>query len=142
MRGVVSARLVLVFLLTLLLTACGGGGGTSDGWLGVHEPLRAAEAPYLDWTRESRYLEMRDGVRIAVDVYLPKHLEPGVRLPWILPQTSCPRTRAFRGPLNLFMDRPGPVVELFVTRGYAWIDVDARGSGASFGTRAPPRARH
>jgi len=138
MRGVVSAHLVLVFFLTLPFTACGGGGGASDGWPGVHVPLRAAEAPYSDWTRESRYLEMRDGVRIAVDVYLPKRLEPGTRLPSILHQTSYHRSHAFRWPFSLFMDRPGPVVELFVTRGYAWIDVDARGSGASFGTRPMP----
>ena len=104
----------------------------------MHAPLRAAEAPYSDWTRESRYLQMRDGVRIAVDVYLPKRLEPGVRLPSILHQTSYHRSHAFRWPFSLFMDRPGPVVELFVTRGYAWIDVDARGSGASFGTRPMP----
>jgi hypothetical protein len=81
---------------------------------------------------------MRDGVRIAIDVYLPKGLTSADRLPSILHQTSYHRSHALRWPFSLFMDRPGRLVELFVTRGYAWIDVDARGSGASFGTRPMP----
>ncbi len=81
---------------------------------------------------------MRDGVRLAVDVYLPEGLEPGLKVPAILHQTSYHRSHTFRWPLSLVLDRPDPLMELFVTRGYAWIDVDARGSGASFGTRPMP----
>src|SRR5262245_24875877 len=81
---------------------------------------------------------MRDGVRIAVDVYLPSGLKAGVRLPTILHQTSYHRSHLLRWPVSLVMDRPGPLVELFVTRGYAWVDVDVRGSGASFGGRPMP----
>jgi len=112
--------------------------GRNDAWPSVHEPVRAAPAPYSGWSRESRYLAMRDGVRIAVDVYLPAGLQAGDRLPTILHQTSYHRSHQLRWPVSLLMDRPGPLVELFVTRGYAWVDVDARGSGASFGSRPMP----
>jgi len=81
---------------------------------------------------------MRDGVRIAVDLYLPRGFKIGDRLPTILHQTSYHRSHQLRWPVGLVMDRPGPLVELFVTRGYAWVDVDARGSGASFGSRPMP----
>ena len=107
-----AARLLLI-LLPLALVSCGRDRGPSDGWPGVHAPLRADPAPFGGWTRESRYLEMRDGVRLAIDVYLPEGLAPGVRLPAILHQTSYHRSHAFRWPFNLVIDRPGPLVELF-----------------------------
>jgi len=139
MRRTRSAAARLFFIVLFLAVAsCARDSGPGDGWPAVHAPLRASPAPFAGWRRESRYLEMRDGVRIAVDVYLPEGLTSGLRLPAILHQTSYHRSHALRWPLSLVMDRPGPLVELFVTRGYAWVDVDARGSGASFGTRPMP----
>ncbi|MEO6203650.1 MAG: hypothetical protein ABIP82_10615, partial [Nitrospirales bacterium] len=37
--------------------------------------------------RTSQYLTMRDGVKIAVDVYLPDDLKPGHTIPTLLHQT-------------------------------------------------------
>ncbi len=71
---------------------------------------------------------MRDGVRIAVDIHLPE-LEPGKKAPTILRQTRYHRSR--QGGLSAFRSR-------FLSSGYAWVDVDARGSGASFGPRPHP----
>src|SRR4029453_8688057 len=51
---------VLIVLLPLTLASCRGERGTGDGWPNVHGALRAAEAPYAGWARESRSLEMRD----------------------------------------------------------------------------------
>lgn len=85
----------------------------------------------------SRYLTMRDGCRIAADIYLPQgdSIEP--RLPTILIQT--PYYRRFAVAAGAQGVEPSPNVakyrDMFVPRGYAVVIVDIRGSGASFGTR-------
>jgi len=109
----------------------------------VGKPISSSAAPksiYDSWTRTSQYLTMRDGVRIAVDVYLPDGLEPGQQIPTILHQTRYWRAFEYRWFIALFRDkRPrgiiGNYAERFLQQGYAWVDVDVRGSGASFGTR-------
>ncbi|WP_157531011.1 CocE/NonD family hydrolase [Mycobacterium sp. IS-1496] len=91
----------------------------------------------------SFYLTMRDGVRIAVSTYLPENLREGARLPTILHQTRYYRSMELRQPLRTVV--PGPTFhhiprnarcrKRFVASGYAWVDVDVRGAGASFGDR-------
>ncbi|MDH5700980.1 MAG: CocE/NonD family hydrolase [Nitrospirota bacterium] len=83
---------------------------------------------------------MRDGVKIAVDVYLPDGLEPGHTIPTILHQTRYWRAIKYRWFVSAFKeDSPrgliGSYAKRFLQQGYAWVDVDVRGSGASFGTR-------
>ncbi len=78
---------------------------------------------------------MRDGVRLAIDVYLPQALEPDTRLPTILEQTRYRRSLEPRRELRDSLDRPSRRTAAFVTRGYAYVIVDVRGSGASFGSR-------
>jgi putative CocE/NonD family hydrolase len=84
----------------------------------------------------SLYIAMRDGCRLALDIYLPADAPP--RMPAILIFT--PYYRRFA----LTQDAPQgteacPGVarwrDLFVPRGYALVAVDVRGTGASFGTR-------
>lgn len=109
-------------------------------------PERAAatrDVPPRPVRRASRYLTMRDGVRIAVDVHLPAGLAPGERVPTILRQTRYFRAGRVRPPFGGL-----PVAHLpdlyvltrrrFLARGYAWVDVDVRGSGASTGSRPYP----
>jgi uncharacterized protein len=82
---------------------------------------------------------MRDGVRLAVDVYLPKGLKADARLPTIFIQTRYVRAIDKRWPLRrLIRGRFGAMIDAFVRHGYAWVYVDARGSGASFGSRQQP----
>lgn len=106
--------------------------------------LRARPARYHGFVRTSRYLVMRDGVRIAVDVCLPRGLEADARIPTIVRQTRYFRRfgvhRALRPVLTPVTLDPmnAPMRELFTSRGYAWVDVDVRGSGASFGERPSP----
>jgi len=83
---------------------------------------------------------MRDGVRIAVDVCLPAG---ATKVPALVRQT-----RYFRAldptwvGKKLGESRTDPVNgrmrRYFVARGYAWIDVDVRGSGASTGVWHSP----
>jgi putative CocE/NonD family hydrolase len=92
----------------------------------------------------SRYLTMRDGVRIAINVFVPIGSTSSVRLPTILHQTRYYRSMELRLPARIFTaGRPfehiPPIAHCrkrFVANDYAWVDVDVRGSGASFGGRA------
>lgn len=86
----------------------------------------------------SRYLPMRDGCRLAADIYLPQPLAGTVapeRLPTVVIFT--PYYRRFR--LTAAGAEPSPNAakyrDAFVPRGYAVVVVDVRGTGASFGTR-------
>src|SRR5689334_13390246 len=51
----------------------------------------------------SFYLPMRDGVRLAIDLYLPVGLKPGEKLPAILEQTRYGRRFDFRAPFSWFL---------------------------------------
>lgn len=91
----------------------------------------------------SCYVTMRDGVRIAIDLYLPAGLTSAARLPAILHQTRYYRSLQLRWPLRMLLGGK-PLQHIaadkrrrrrFVASGYAWVDVDVRGSGASFGAR-------
>ncbi|MDA1263687.1 MAG: CocE/NonD family hydrolase [Planctomycetota bacterium] len=101
-------------------------------------------AVYDGWTTESRYVAMRDGVRLAVDITRPTkagelNTEP-VPLVWT-------HSRYHRNPsalMKLFNpeaeDRKlssvdvDPGLQNLVRHGYAVASVGVRGSGASFGT--------
>lgn len=90
----------------------------------------------------SRYLTMRDGTRLAVDVYFPEPYDFRKPLPVLLHQTRYWRSTRFKAPfrwfLSPFQGSAGRLVKEIVMSGYAIVNVDARGSGASFGTRAHP----
>ena len=89
------------------------------------------------------YVPMRDGVEIAEDIWLPPELRAGARVPVLMQTTRY--WRAYRpgwlfrvlvalhlkGPDNLL----DPQVLFFSRQGFAVIIADARGSGASGGTR-------
>ena len=93
----------------------------------------------FEYTSLSLYLEMEDGVKLAVTVYRPSG-EQDKRYPTILHQTRYWRAIEYRWPLSMFQDDlprglMGTYAMRFLQNGYAWIDVDVRGSGASFGSR-------
>lgn len=102
---------------------------------GEHTDQRSA--PYQGVVTQSRYIPMRDGVNIAIDICLPKDLPPETKLPAILIMARYWRSFATRTP-----DQPGkapmgprePIADFLVRHGYAVVQVDVRGTGASFGT--------
>ncbi|MFC7739379.1 CocE/NonD family hydrolase [Roseomonas sp. GCM10028921] len=82
----------------------------------------------------SLYLTMRDGCRIAVDVWLPEGAAD--RVPAILILTPYYRRFAtLEGSETDPIPNAGKFVRHLVPRGYAVVVVDVRGTGASFGTR-------
>src|SRR5215475_1507404 len=108
----------------------------SDEWEPTSRYLAQHPATYKSISFTSRYLTMRDGVKIAVDLTLPAGLKDGERIPTILRQTRYFRSFDVGWPLSwLAADRRSVDRKrrLLVTHGYAWVDVDVRGTGASFG---------
>lgn len=95
----------------------------------------------------STYVTMRDGVRLAVDVYLPKTRDDSLprrreselpareRFPTIVILTPYYRRFKLNGPGADPSPNAGRYRDMFVPRGYAMVVVDVRGTGASFGTR-------
>jgi uncharacterized protein len=83
----------------------------------------------------SLYVAMADGCRLAVDVILPDG-NAGKRWPTVLILTPYVRRFEVAAGSNV---EPSPnsykYRDMFVPRGYAVVVVDARGTGASFGTR-------
>ncbi|HEX5876225.1 MAG TPA: CocE/NonD family hydrolase, partial [Pyrinomonadaceae bacterium] len=85
------------------------------------------EPQFKEFVQRSLYLPMRDGVKIAVSLMLPKDLPADQKLPAIMTMT-----RYWRG-------REGGQPNTFIAaHGYATVFVDARGTGASFGVWKAP----
>ncbi|CCC26927.1 conserved hypothetical protein [Mycobacterium tuberculosis variant africanum GM041182] len=117
-------------------------GGSDAAWYSAPDQ-RSAYPRYRGMRYSSCYVTMRDGVRIAIDLYLPAGLTSAARLPAILHQTRYYRSLQLRWPLRMLLGGK-PLQHIaadkrrrrrFVASGYAWVDVDVRGSGASFGAR-------
>ena len=88
--------------------------------------------------RQSLYVTMRDGTKIAIDVWLPADLKAGQKIPTMLRSTCYWRSYQM-GAVGQFMEdyalMPGDFTEpqRWVTAGYALVLIDVRGTGASFG---------
>ena len=95
--------------------------------------------PVFDgWVRTSEYLTVRDGTRIAVDIFRPTnhgvlHTDP---LPVIWEHRRYQRASAdTNGAIQSQLDRPDHPMREVVSHGYIFAVAAVRGSGASFGTR-------
>jgi putative CocE/NonD family hydrolase len=92
----------------------------------------SAQVPY---ELSSAYVPMKDGTRIAVDVYLPTDRQPGERLPAIMELTRYWRGAEDPESGEAIVRWQGPEMA-FLSQGYALLKIDVRGSGASFGSRS------
>ena len=83
----------------------------------------------------SEYVAMRDGIRLAVSTWLGKEYEKNTdKRPAVLVTTRYWRAMAFQQD-NLEFQTFYPYAAYFWARGYVFVVADARGTGASFGTR-------
>lgn len=95
---------------------------------------------YRQYTTQSVYIPMRDGVKLAAEVVLPKDLPAGEKIPVLLSQTRYWRAIELRAPFKWFLkpEVANPDYKdfqpFFTNRGYGLVTVDVRGTGASFGT--------
>ncbi|MFC2166145.1 CocE/NonD family hydrolase [Acidobacteriota bacterium] len=90
----------------------------------------------IEYSRlQSLHVPMRDGVKIAIDVWLPENLEPNSKIPALMYCTRYWRAIDIIG-ATLEMDQNYERANDVNSAGYAFVLVDARGTGASYGTRA------
>lgn len=133
-EGKGPSRLVLKAILTIL-----GLGILIIGAAGLL-PARNMKTSWGMRERSSRYVDMPDGTRLAVRVILPTRVKTGSRIPAVAEMTRYTtwykRKFLYNLMINLGVEDVAkePVLR-FVSAGYAFVAVDSRGSGASFGTR-------
>ena len=98
-------------------------------------------AEYKIGQRHSCYVTMKDGTKLAVRYTLPLSIKMGERIPAIMETTrygtEYKDSFVLRALVNLRIayDVPPAIVKDLLKSNYAYVAVDARGSGASFGTR-------
>lgn len=131
-------RRAVVFRLLLGLLAAGTLVILAAGLVPRPVPKTAGGAPRFS----SAYVAMRDGVRLAVRVALPESMAMAGRVPAVLEVTRYGTESRPSFLLNVLLNlkiakvaREGAVDGAFTNAGFAFVAVDARGSGASFGTR-------
>jgi putative CocE/NonD family hydrolase len=111
-----------------------------------NNPFRElGEIPNLKYSGEydiqNIHIKVRDGTKIAATIILPKNLPQGTKIPAVLTQTRYWRARKLRIPFRWVLDEVAtdmPNPEIITSRGYAYIIIDVRGTGASYGTRVIP----
>lgn len=88
----------------------------------------------IRWVRSSQYVTVRDGTRLAVDVFRPARRQTPVARPRPVLWTFTRYQRATRraGQVEHLLDR-STWLQTLVCRGYVLAAVDVRGTGASFG---------
>jgi len=131
-----AAALVMVTLAVLFLT-----------------PLVVDPGSTVSGARRNQalYVKASDGVRLAVDVWLPQDLAAADKLPAVVRFTRSWRSVQFQSRPPLFLrvlmafrlaprlrDPNTPEADAFNEAGYALVIVDVRGTGASFGSRPYP----
>lgn len=94
---------------------------------------------YEKWVRTSRYLEMSDGVKLALDIIRPaKNGNPvEAPLPVIWDYYAYVRADIKDGKIVSIVDRAS-TLQTLVKHGYIIVVVDAIGRGASYGAYANP----
>ena len=120
-------------------------------WVASYPELRKSKTVGGLPRMQSQYLTMRDGVRIAVDIWLPPDMGTDDRVPTLVAGTRYSRGYSFAQKLDFktkmkirlenIDERRVEMVELTPEAawandaGYAVVIIDARGSAASFGSR-------
>ena len=128
------ARVVGMAGLTISLPSCGRDTGSGDGQpqAGVRPPVPDPAPPP---THADVFVRMRDGIRLATDVYLPEGAEGP--FPVILERTPYGKTRDSRSERSLAEpDRAksrAEVAAIFTSNGYAVVYQDCRGRYGSEG---------
>jgi putative CocE/NonD family hydrolase len=136
-----ARRFCLVFGLLLILLGLSATAGYAQP-----EAQQKVSAPgqysgytspeYSSFAVTSQYVTMRDGVRIAVDVYMPAGGPAQDKFPTILVMTPYHRASVTdKGVSQPYADDPTSEFRVVMSYGYAFVVADVRGTGASFGYR-------
>lgn len=92
-------------------------------------------AVYDSWVRSSTYLTMRDGIKIALDIFRPtkngKTAE--IKLPVVWSLKRYQRASLVNDKVSGLFVQDGPHMTALLAHGYVLAAADSRGTGASFG---------
>jgi X-Pro dipeptidyl-peptidase len=124
--------LAIALLAALLVPPAGAAATTSEPKPAAQISSQPSRGPryYPEFTYERLYVEMRDGVELAVDLWRPV-TPKGVEVPVIL--TLSPY-RVLNRALDVNeTDLPNEDARLFVPKGYAYARADVRGTYGSGG---------
>lgn len=135
-------KIAIIFTFVLLVQAVPGQYVPSDKSDSIPKPYPYPKNKKYKPKKYDLYVEMSDGVKLAVDYYFPPDYKPGEKYPVIFHQTRYWRSYDLRFPLNLFIDmyksRQGRIMQDISYNGYILVNADVRGSGASYGCREYP----
>jgi putative CocE/NonD family hydrolase len=112
---------------------------SQTGWnVAPRDYVRGRKRPYEGERLISKYVEVRDGTKLAVDIHLPGDIDEDKSYPTICVFTPYYRRFALAEGARNSIDASPTIAfyrNSFVKWGYALVCVDVRGSGASFGCR-------
>ncbi|HWC13304.1 MAG TPA: CocE/NonD family hydrolase [Actinomycetota bacterium] len=121
-------RLLALFVAVSFLAAPALASGGSKRWSPERWRKTLSQPRYSGFDRSNYYIEAKDGTQLSLTVFLPKGLEAGKKIPTLLeisPYQPLDRGLNPRG-LN-------PDWLMFVERGAAYVEADARGTMGSEG---------
>ncbi|HET7292633.1 MAG TPA: CocE/NonD family hydrolase [Vicinamibacteria bacterium] len=98
-------------------------------WSLAAVPGREPSPPVYEATMQEAWIPMRDGVRLAADLHVPKPRRSGERFPVLLEYLPYRKAES--------RSRSHALYSYFVQRGYAVARVDIRGTGNSEGRLIP-----
>ena len=130
--GRICAVLTTVLMTVLLSTMTMPANAGRVSRFGQYEGY--SKAVYDSWVRTSQYIEMRDGIKLAVDIIRPAingevEVDP---LPAVWSHTRYRRAVRVGDEYRTAADNP--FLKTLLEHGYVVAVVDVRGSGASFGS--------
>jgi putative CocE/NonD family hydrolase len=137
MRACLAYVIVFLFSGVFAVPGLEAQGGRRVSEFGTYEGYSTPR--YYEWSRSSRYVAMRDGVRLAVDIIRPAAAGQPVEapLPAVWSHRRYRRAREVDGRVVSVVERD-PTLETLLRHGYVIVAVDARGTGASYGHRTGP----
>ncbi|MGL5195629.1 MAG: CocE/NonD family hydrolase, partial [Chroococcales cyanobacterium] len=131
----------LLFTLALIFSLIFGLEPGGETWAKVSPLSGVVGVENLDSSRyptnQALYVTMGDGVKIAIDIWLPKQLNPDEKIPTLMRMDRYWRSVGIMGYFPQF-DPNYSEAQLANNAGYALVLVDARGTGSSFGTQIYP----
>jgi putative CocE/NonD family hydrolase len=131
----ISVSLTLLTAGITVTTTAAQDPATSISELGQYSGYSTPQ--YSGSVRTSQYVAVRDGTRLAVDVYRPIVDDAAVEgpLPVLLTFERYHRARMSPDGSIQTQEQLWPFVTTWLSHGYVVVAADVRGSGASFGTR-------
>ncbi len=131
LNGLIRNTLTAMIPLLFLATAFVGSATVPSGAMG-QKPLPSDNLPQPEKQNHALYIAMPDGMRLAADIWFPEEALKGKAIPALVSFT-----RYWRAMETIpETEQMPPEAKFFTKHGYAYMVVDVRGTGASFGTRS------